>query len=182
MKWRSIRNLDVSDLQHCPVWEWQESDRGEEVRPTDLDSVPEADGNTVHISLTQYTLANGKVMQGYCSPGDDSGLAYIQPVIIHKGNHWNISRSAPPRALSGSGLFPIAYECQVRCDGKILNASIADTQIKDLKQTRHSGPSNADTQIKDPKQTRRSGPSNADTQIKDPKRTRRSSPSKPRRR
>ena len=122
--WRPLKELTVEALQTTPIWEWRESSGAEEVRPTSLDRIPEGDGNTVHLAFTKFNLANGKVKFGYCSPGDDSGLDYIQPVIICDEIHWNLLEGEPPQTLLGKNIFPLIYECLVPCEGKYLKQTI----------------------------------------------------------
>ena len=135
MEWRPIAKLKVDDLWTRPIWEWREIDGAEEVRPTMLDSIPGADGNIVHIALTEFTLANGNTLFGYCSPGDDSGLDYTQPVIIHEGSHWSLYKGNDPMLLQGKKIYPIQYKCLVPCNGVCLKQSISKKEIsrnKDL--------------------------------------------------
>ncbi len=132
MDWRSVDELTVADLKATPVWEWREQGGEEQVRATTLDSIPETDGNTVHIALTQFTLTDGTTMFGFCSPGDDSGLDYIQPVIMSEYGHWNLWEGKKNIPKSDETIFPLVYECLVECEGKNLKQTIGEVpQSKD---------------------------------------------------
>jgi hypothetical protein len=130
MDWRSIDELTVADLKTTPVWEWREQGGKEEVRATTLGSIPEADGNSVHIALTQFTLADGTTMCGFCSPGDDSGLDYIQPVIVSEHGRWNLWEGKKKIPKSDKDVFPLVYECLVKCNGKNLKQTIKEAPNK----------------------------------------------------
>ncbi len=131
IKWCPLGELTVEALKTTPIWEWRENGGAEEVRPTSLDCIPEADGNAVHLVFTKFSLADGKVEFGYCSPGDDSGLDYIQPVIICEEIHWNLLDGEPPQTLSGKNIFPLKFECLVPCDGKYLKQTIEHSSKKE---------------------------------------------------
>ena len=136
MEWHPISQLSIEDLKSSPVWEWRESEYSEEARPTALDSIPEADGNLVYIALTKFTLLNGEELYGYCSPGDDSGLDYIQPVIILEDCQWNIYEGPLPSQMRERNIFPIAFECLVPCNGKFLKQLISRTHNKGVERNR----------------------------------------------
>ncbi len=124
IEWRPVEKLTVEALQATHVWEWRESGAVEEVRPTSLDRIPESDGNTVHLAFTKFILANGITMFGFCSPGDDSSLDYIQPVIIWDDIHWDLWKGDPPKKILEKNIFPMKYECLVPCEGKYLKETI----------------------------------------------------------
>jgi hypothetical protein len=124
LDWRPVDELTVYDLNAIPVWEWQECDGGERVRATTLESVPEADGSAVYIAFTRFTLADGTVMFGFCSPGDDSGLDYIQPVIVSEHGHWNLWEGMKNVPKSGEAIFPLVFECLVECEGRRMKSTI----------------------------------------------------------
>lgn len=140
MSWRPITHLSVSDLETTPVWEWRERNGLEECRPTNLGSVPEADGNTVHIAHTRFMLSDGTVMFGYCSPGDDSSVDYIQPMIINENGHWNIWEGKGSLGILDESDFPLTYDCLVPSESKYLKRTIEEAPNQGP-ETAYSGPS-----------------------------------------
>ena len=126
--WKPVGMLTVADLLETPVWEWRsESDR-ELVRPTDLRELHEYRQGPVHIVLTTFTLGNGQLRQGYCSPADSSGIGYTQPVIITPSGRvplWQEATSSPEGferfalwlEVDTSEMLPIKVESRVPVDG-----------------------------------------------------------------
>ena len=49
-----------------------------------------------YIARTRFVLADGSEWWGYCSPTDDSGLDYIQPVILTPGGPVRFWYEEPP--------------------------------------------------------------------------------------
>jgi len=127
--WKPISELTISDLKETPVWEWREDDTGKYVQLTALQSLTEYSSGPVHIAATRFTLGNGQVCFGYCSPAEASGLDYIQPVIIVEDNHvalWHeassqtnhLAKVAALLNIDIVSLFPIGLECLIPVDGE----------------------------------------------------------------
>jgi hypothetical protein len=133
--WKPVGMLTVADLLETPVWEWRsESDR-ELVRPTDLRELHEYGGGPVHIALTTFTLGNGQLRQGYCSPADSSGIDYTQPVIITpsgrvllwqnaSGSQASFERFALWLEVDTSEMLPIKVESRVSVDGSFYRSVV----------------------------------------------------------
>lgn len=126
--WKPIANLTVADLQETPVWEWHGDTGDEQVRPTALRELHEYTDGPVHIALAAFTLGDGQLRYGYCSPADSSSMDYTQPVIITPSGRvplWRES-SAPREELTTlalwleadpSKMLPIRVESRVPVDG-----------------------------------------------------------------
>ena len=74
---------------------------------------------------------------GFCSPTDDSGLGYVQPVIVTARGHISLwFDEPPPRATIADqwsrlgvievDIFPVKYECLIPVDGRTVRGTIAD--------------------------------------------------------
>ena len=126
--WKPVTNLTVADLLETPVWELR-SESGEElVRPTALRELHEYSDGPVHIALTTFTLGDGQLRHGYCSPADSSGIDYTQPVIITSSGRVSLCQevTAPRELLNHFALWletdpakmlPITVESRVPVDG-----------------------------------------------------------------
>jgi hypothetical protein len=136
MTTKRLTELTISDLQNEPVWEHWYEEGIEYVRPTNKIEINE-DDNIGLILLTDFTINNGQMFVGFCSPQDTSGLDYIQPVIIAangqlgfwKYNDW--TKEEKKEVLDKLGLewqqvFPIHYKTRIQCNGKLYNGTIKD--------------------------------------------------------
>ena len=146
-----LSSISVADLERHHVWRYSTrpaSDQDESynivvvngerlsewVEPVAMFEVPSNSSETF-IASSQFHLADGRELTGYCSPADDSGLDYIQPVIVTPQGHvrlwwdWQPPTEVLDLALrllgaSRGGVFPIRYRCLVPCDGKYLEGSV----------------------------------------------------------
>jgi hypothetical protein len=126
--WKPVGKLTVADLLETPVWEWRTESDEEFVRPTDLRELHEYQDGPIHIALTTFTLGNGQLRHGYCSPADSSGVDYTQPHIITPSGRVPLWQEAPtPREehdrysrwleVNSSEMLPIKVESRVPVDG-----------------------------------------------------------------
>ena len=131
--------LTNEDLAANPIWLYEgETDATAVVQP--VDSLAEPDRRS-YIARTRFTLDDGTVLFGYCSPTDDSGLDYIQPVVIAPSGHISFWRDPPDTAptddevaaLLGKPVehvFPCTFEALVPFEGahlvRVIPASGAD--------------------------------------------------------
>jgi hypothetical protein len=132
---KPLRALTAEDLRTTPVWRsLGGSDEQALVEPTSRATLSEMERETF-LALTEFVLNNGQKHIGFCSPVDDSGLDYIQPVIVTRQGQLNLcSMNRQPMASSRSsgrgsawprGVFPIKYECLVPVDGRTVRGTIS---------------------------------------------------------
>ena len=135
---KALRGLTVEDLHRCPIWRYHgKSDESATVSPTAgfhrLDE-------KAYIASTRFVLADGSVWWGYCSPTDDSGLDYVQPVILTPAGSvrfWYDERpreAEPARALrllgrSADEVFPVRFECEVPVEGQVLTGELVRIEV-----------------------------------------------------
>jgi hypothetical protein len=133
---KRLDRLTKIDLINKPVWEhWYVGDL-EYVKPSDLIELSETDIKG-HIVITEFLLKCGEKLIGFCSPQDNSGIDYIQPVILtdkgqvnlYSDNEWTSSMKVQELkkiGLDWNEVFPIEYKARVKCDGNIYNGIIYD--------------------------------------------------------
>ena len=130
---KKLRDLTNDDLATTPVWECKGG-------LDEIATVSKAKGfhdldNTVYVARTRFMLNDGTELFGYCSPTDDSGLDYVQPVIVTHDGHarfWYDQRPVhkePEYLCSIIGktlgeIFPVQYECLLPVAGQIVKATI----------------------------------------------------------
>jgi hypothetical protein len=104
------------------------------VEPSALTALTE-DTDLVYLAATEFRLASGEVLLGYCSPQDASGLDYIQPVILTPRGPVPLwyDIPVPPEVFASvmerlpspsSSAFPVHYRCLVPCDGSFLEGVV----------------------------------------------------------
>jgi len=132
---KRLRDLTPADLERVAVWHYDGAwDDVAEVRATDRAEL-QASADGVYIARTQFSLANGAQFLGFCSPTDDSGLDYLQPVILTSEGpvFFFFEQPASQETLNeqwrrlGAGheqIFPVHYRCLVPVDGTFVTGVI----------------------------------------------------------
>jgi hypothetical protein len=132
---KRLGELTTQDLLQVPVWRYVGTTEAEAlVEPTDLCSLSE-DADGVYLVRTVFTLSDGTVAVGYCTPTDDSGLDYVQPVLLTGTGHVPLFREVP--ASSGEPestcrrlakpfdrIFPIRYRAEIPVDGHFVHGEV----------------------------------------------------------
>lgn len=130
-----LRELTIEDFVFARVWRSAGGpDESAVVEPTDRASLTETESETF-LAATTFVLGNGQHVVGFCSPVDDSGLDYVQPVIITPQGHVRLwfDELPTPDVLAGqwsklgiaeSKVFPIAFECLVPVDGRLVRGTV----------------------------------------------------------
>jgi hypothetical protein len=129
-----LRDIAPVDLDACPIWRYLgDDDERATVEPDETFRVDGSGG--AWIAKTTFTLADGTVLPGYCSPIDD-GIDYVQPVIIDGRRHVPLFSEAASRGVdaaavanalgkTGAAVFPIRFECAPRLpDGSCLRGVV----------------------------------------------------------
>jgi hypothetical protein len=126
---KRLWDLTEEDLRCNPIWRYEgESDAVALVVPTLGFAEPD---HQAYIARTRFVLADGSEWWGYCSPTDDSGLDYMQPVIVTQAGlvrFWHeglVPESETAHACRLLGrtpeqVFPVRFECVVPFDGRLV--------------------------------------------------------------
>ncbi len=137
---KRLSDLKPSDLDRSSVWRYDgETDETAMVRATQRTELTAAEAETF-IAKTQFALANGAQHVGFCSPTDDSGLDYLQPVIVTAAGPVFFYFEEPPSreflAAQWSRLgapydkiFPIHFRCVVPVDGQFVSGTIEEVDL-----------------------------------------------------
>ena len=136
---KPLRSVTVEDLTSVPVWKYAGVDDSTATAdPTERLSLSESERETF-IALTEFFLASGARHLGFCSPVDDSGLDYVQPVIVTPEGHVRFWFEDPPSPADLSEqwkklgarteeLFPVRFRCLVPVDGRKIEGTITHVQ------------------------------------------------------
>ncbi|WGL16675.1 hypothetical protein PVT68_18225 [Microbulbifer bruguierae] len=136
---KRLAELTKEDLLDCPVWEYYgDDDKTASVSPAHgavlSEEIPEARCQQIYVALTEYTLANGDMHLGYCSPIDPCGLDYIQPVMLIEGVHirlYDEDIEGLPEdwtrlGIKFSEVFPLSWRCCVPVDGETVHGTVPE--------------------------------------------------------
>jgi hypothetical protein len=137
---KRLSELKPHDLETVAVWRYEgEGDDAAVVRATEKAELSESDRESF-IARTQFVLADGTQHIGFCSPSDDSGLDYIQPVIVTVDGPVFFWFDAPPTAeflaaqfarlgVDHGDIFPVHFRCTVPVDGRLISGVVTDDDI-----------------------------------------------------
>ena len=135
---KRLLDLTNADLEQHPVWRY-EGKTDEEATVWPVPGFEEPDRHA-YIARTRFLLNDGTEHFGYCSPTDDSGLDYIQPVIVVPSGHVRFwyDHSPPHREPAHAcsmldrlpeQVFPVRYECLIPFEGQQLVGEIREVGI-----------------------------------------------------
>ena len=84
---KRLVELTVEDLVASPVWRYEGGSGAQAVVvPTKRDALSQ-DDDEVFLAATEFELFDSTRHFGFCFPADDSGIDYLQPVIIKGSQH-----------------------------------------------------------------------------------------------
>jgi hypothetical protein len=132
---KRLIDLTVEDLRKYPVWRY-EGGTGQDalVEAARRDALSQQD-DEIFLAATEFRLADGSDLFGFCFPADDSGLDYLQPAILTDSgpvNFW-FDGPAPPELLARQWkalgrerrqVFPVSFRCLVPVDGRTVRGRI----------------------------------------------------------
>jgi hypothetical protein len=132
---KRLERLTPEDLTASPVWRYEGGTGADAVvAPADRDSLSQSD-DEIFLAATDFELFDASAHFGFCFPADDSGLDYLQPVIVCESGQvafW-FDGPAAPEALAAQWrvlgktpekIFPVAFRCRVRVDGRTVAGRI----------------------------------------------------------
>ncbi|MCA1582647.1 MAG: PilZ domain-containing protein [Acidobacteria bacterium] len=137
---KRLVDLTIEDLAATAVWRY-EGGTGDEalVVPAERDSLSAMD-EEVFLAATEFTLADGSPHPGFCFPVDDSGIDYLQPVIVTNERQVRFWFEGPVLAetlaaqwaalgRTGPDVFPVTFRCPVPVDGRIVTGVIPQIEF-----------------------------------------------------
>jgi hypothetical protein len=137
---KRLIELTAADFERVPVWRYRgEYDETALVEATDRLELHEDESET-YLARTQFALANGAQFAGFCSPTDDSGLDFMQPVILSAAGPIFFWFDEPPSreflavqwqrlGVGAAQIFPVHFRCVVPVDGKLVTGVITEDDL-----------------------------------------------------
>jgi hypothetical protein len=136
---KRLADLTVEDLIGSPVWRYEGGSGSEaQVAPSTRQSLSQLD-DEIFLAATEFALADASRHMGFCFPADDSGIDYLQPVIVGRGMHvafwFDGPVSSEELAVQWSAfgkepkqIFPVAFRCLVPVDGRTVSGRIQSVE------------------------------------------------------
>lgn len=132
---KRLRDLKPADIERVAVWRYTgSSDDDATVSATDKIVLTEEESED-YIARTQFVLANGSQHTGFCSPGPDTSLDCLQPVILTSFGPVFFWFLEPPSEESlkmqwlrlgapHEQIFPVHFRCVVPMGGSYITGTI----------------------------------------------------------
>ncbi len=148
---KRLGKLTAEDLAANPVWRYEGGSGSEAlVVPVERDALSQSD-DEIFLAATDFDLFDSSRYLGFCFPADDSGIDYLQPVIIGGARHVSFwfEGSVSPAAVAAqwsrlgkkaADIFPVTFRCRVPVDGRSVTGRIRGVESSE---TLTSGPAPA---------------------------------------
>lgn len=132
---KRLAELSVEDLVASPVWRYEGGSGADAtIARSKRVSLSQTD-DEIFLAATEFELFDSSRHFGFCLPADDTGIDYLQPVILSPSGHvsfWFDGAAAPEvlssqwRALGKEPreIFPVAFRCLVPVDGRTVSGRI----------------------------------------------------------
>jgi hypothetical protein len=132
---KRLAELTIEDLVANPVWRY-EGGLGKDaiVVPAAKTTLSRAD-DEIFLAGTDFELFDTTKHFGFCFPADDTGIAYLQPVILTRSGPVSFWFDEPPTRekltkqwrLLGKDeaeIFPASFRCRITVDGHAVTGRI----------------------------------------------------------
>jgi hypothetical protein len=132
---KRLAELTAEDLRTSPVWRFEGGTGAEAlVARADRATLSKLD-DEIFLAATDFELFDSTLRFGFCFPAEDSGLDYLQPVIIAGDTHVGFWFDGPVSAATlekqwkalgkePREIFPVQFRCLVPVDGRTVNGRI----------------------------------------------------------
>lgn len=132
---KRLADLSVEDLEANRVWRYEGGTGAESmVAPAKRKTLSQRD-DEIFLAATEFELFDSSQHFGFCFPADDTGIDYLQPVILTRSGQVSFWFDGPPapdvlskqwRALGKESreIFPVAFKCLVPVDGRTVSGRI----------------------------------------------------------
>jgi hypothetical protein len=132
---KRLAELSVEDLVASPVWRYEGGSGADAtIAPSKRVLLSRTD-DEIFLAATEFELFDSSRHSGFCFPADDTGIDYLQPVILLPSGHVSFWFDGPaaPKVLSSQWralgkepreIFPVGFRCLVPVDGRPVSGRI----------------------------------------------------------
>jgi PilZ domain len=132
---KRLTDLTLEDLGASPVWRYEGGAGGKAVVAPDARTTLSHTDDEIFLAATDFELFDATKHLGFCFPADDTGIGYLQPVILTRMGPVSFWFDEPPsrealaeqwRALgkNEAEIFPVIFQCRVPVDGHVVGGRI----------------------------------------------------------
>ncbi|MFY9552326.1 MAG: PilZ domain-containing protein [Thermoanaerobaculia bacterium] len=149
---KRLLDLTVEDLVASPVWRYEGGSGAEAlVVPSERKALSHLD-DEIFLARTEFELFDSTRHFGFCFPADDSGMGYLQPVILTRTgpvSFWFDGPVSPDviasqwKALGKEAreIFPVGFRCLIPVDGGTVRG-----RIRGVESSEEAAPKPADAE------------------------------------
>jgi PilZ domain len=139
---KRLVDVTVDDLVAHPVWRYEGGvGRDAIVVPATKTTLSRSD-DEIFLAGTDFELFDTTKHFGFCFPADDTGIAYLQPVILTRSgpvSFWfdelpseeKLSKQWRLLGKDEAEIFPATFRCRVLVDGRIITGRITGVESAD---------------------------------------------------
>ena len=132
---KRLIDLAGDDLLSSPVWRYEGGSGSLAIVTPSRRTALSQEDDEIFLAATDFELFDGSRHFGFCFPADDSGIDYLQPVIVSPSGQVSFWFDGPatPEALTrqwkligkvSQDIFPVAFRCLVPVDGRTVSGRI----------------------------------------------------------
>jgi hypothetical protein len=132
---KPLAELTVEDLAASPIWRYVGGTGAEALVARSKRTTLSQSDDEIFLAATEFVLSDQSRHTGFCFPADDSGIDYLQPVIIDRSGHVSFWFDGPASeaALAAQwkafgreprDVFPAEFRCLVPVDKRVVSGRI----------------------------------------------------------
>jgi hypothetical protein len=137
---KRLVDLTPHDLAATPVWRYEGGTGADAAAAPTTRTALSINDDEIFLAATDFELFDSTRHVGFCFPADDSGIDYLQPVIVSGSRpvaFW-FERAIAPEALeeqwralgkSEKEIFPVGFRCQIPVDGRTVTGQIPGVEF-----------------------------------------------------
>jgi hypothetical protein len=132
---KRLVDLVADDLDSSPVWRYEGGSGSLAIVTPSRRTALSQNDDEIFLAATDFELFDGSSHFGFCFPADDSGIDYLQPVIVSPSGQvcfWFDGPASPETLIrqwkligkEPKNVFPVAFRCLVPVDGRTVAGHI----------------------------------------------------------
>src|SRR5262245_4139795 len=139
---KRLVDLTMDDLVAHPVWRYEGGVGRDAIVVHATKATLSRSDDEIFLAGTDFELFDTTKHFGFCFPADDTGIAYLQPVIVTRSgpvSFWfdespsdeKLSKQWRLLGKNEAEIFPATLRCRVLVDGRIVTGRITGVESAD---------------------------------------------------
>jgi len=132
---KRLVDLTAEDLESSPVWRYEGGSGSLAIVTPSRRTALSQNDDEIFLAATDFELFDASRHFGFCFPADDSGIDYLQPVIVSPSGQVSFWFDGPAIAevltrqwrliaKESQDIFPVTFRCLVPVDGRTVSGRI----------------------------------------------------------